>query len=134
RGPGRRARRGHMLGPGRDARGLFRRARGGLQAAAWRRPRAPPASGRGRPVRADAAARRRGPRAGRLPLARVLVALAARSPTTETFKASFPVRPRLLILRALKLGDLLTSVPALRGLARAFPSHERIFAGPAWLE
>jgi len=44
------------------------------------------------------------------------------------------VRPRLLILRALKLGDLLTSVPALRGLARAFPSHERIFAGPAWLE
>ena len=43
------------------------------------------------------------------------------------------MRPRLLILRALKLGDLLTAVPALRGLARAFPNHERILAAPAWL-
>jgi ADP-heptose:LPS heptosyltransferase len=43
-------------------------------------------------------------------------------------------RPRLLILRPLKLGDLLTAVPALRGLARAYPHHERILAAPVWLE
>jgi ADP-heptose:LPS heptosyltransferase len=41
---------------------------------------------------------------------------------------------RLLILRALKLGDLLCAIPALRGLARAFPDQERILAAPAWLE
>ena len=52
-------------------------------------------------------------------LARVLVAV---------------TRPRLVILRALKLGDLLTAVPALRALARAFPGHERLLAAPAWLE
>ena len=43
-------------------------------------------------------------------------------------------RPRLVTLRALKLGDLLTAVPALRALARAFPGHERLLAAPAWLE
>jgi ADP-heptose:LPS heptosyltransferase len=40
----------------------------------------------------------------------------------------------LVILRALGLGDLLTAVPALRGLARAFPDHERVLLAPAWLE
>ena len=44
------------------------------------------------------------------------------------------VRPRLLILRALGLGDLLTGLPALRGLAQAFPLHRRVLAAPAWLE
>jgi ADP-heptose:LPS heptosyltransferase len=43
------------------------------------------------------------------------------------------VRPRLVILRALGLGDLLTAVPALRALARAFGGHERILAAPAAL-
>ena len=43
-------------------------------------------------------------------------------------------RPRLTILRALGLGDLLTAVPALRGLARAFPGHRRLLAAPRWLE
>jgi ADP-heptose:LPS heptosyltransferase len=36
-------------------------------------------------------------------------------------------------LRALKLGDLLTVVPALRGLARAFPGHRHTLAAPAAL-
>ena len=42
--------------------------------------------------------------------------------------------PVLLALRALKLGDLLVAVPALRGLRRGFPEHEIVFAGPGWLE
>jgi ADP-heptose:LPS heptosyltransferase len=41
------------------------------------------------------------------------------------------VTPRLVALRALGLGDLLTAVPALRGLARAFPHHDRVLAAPA---
>ena len=43
-------------------------------------------------------------------------------------------RPRLVVLRALGLGDLLTAVPALRALARAFPGHERLLVAPAALE
>jgi ADP-heptose:LPS heptosyltransferase len=38
------------------------------------------------------------------------------------------------VLRALGLGDLLTAVPALRALARAFPDERRVLAAPAWLE
>jgi ADP-heptose:LPS heptosyltransferase len=38
--------------------------------------------------------------------------------------------PRLLVLRALGLGDLLTAVPALRGVARAFSEHTRVLAAP----
>jgi ADP-heptose:LPS heptosyltransferase len=40
---------------------------------------------------------------------------------------------RLVVLRALGLGDLLTGVPALRALARAFPDHERVLLAPAAL-
>ena len=45
------------------------------------------------------------------------------------------VEERLLLvaLRALGLGDLLTGVPALRALARAFPEHRRVLAAPAAL-
>jgi len=43
-------------------------------------------------------------------------------------------RPRtgtVLVLRALGLGDLLTAVPALRGLRRAYPEHRVVLAAPA---
>lgn len=42
-------------------------------------------------------------------------------------------RPKLVVLRALGLGDFLTSLPALRGLARAFPRHRRLLAAPGEL-
>lgn len=42
-------------------------------------------------------------------------------------------RPTLLALRALGLGDLLTCVPALRAIARAFPEHYRVLAAPLYL-
>jgi ADP-heptose:LPS heptosyltransferase len=37
----------------------------------------------------------------------------------------------VLVLRALGLGDLLTSVPALRAIRRGLPEHELVLAGPA---
>ncbi|WP_059006052.1 glycosyltransferase family 9 protein [Streptomyces specialis] len=40
---------------------------------------------------------------------------------------------RLVVLRALGLGDLLTGVPALRGLRRAFPGHRLLLAAPGSL-
>lgn len=43
------------------------------------------------------------------------------------------MRPTLLMLRALGLGDLLTAVPAIRALARAFPAHYRVLAAPIYL-
>ncbi len=42
-------------------------------------------------------------------------------------------RPNLVVLRALKLGDLLVAVPALKGLRRRFPEHRILYAAPEWL-
>lgn len=42
-------------------------------------------------------------------------------------------RPRILVLRALGLGDLLAGVPALRALRRAMPDHDLVLAAPARL-
>lgn len=42
-------------------------------------------------------------------------------------------RPVLLVLRALKLGDLLVAVPALHALRRAYPRHRLLYAAQGWL-
>ncbi|MER5995253.1 glycosyltransferase family 9 protein [Streptomyces viridosporus] len=52
---------------------------------------------------------------------------------TETATGGTAPRPRLLVLRALGLGDLLAGVPALRALRRGFPGHELVLAAPAGL-
>lgn len=44
-----------------------------------------------------------------------------------------PTQRRVLVLRALGLGDLLTALPALRGLRAAHRGHQRVLAAPAWL-
>ncbi|MFJ4819052.1 glycosyltransferase family 9 protein [Streptomyces sp. NPDC088801] len=48
-------------------------------------------------------------------------------------RTAHAIRPRLLVLRALGLGDLLAGVPALRALRRAHPEHELVLATPAEL-
>ncbi|MFC8794566.1 glycosyltransferase family 9 protein [Streptomyces cinereoruber] len=42
-------------------------------------------------------------------------------------------RPRILVLRALGLGDLLAVVPCLRALRRALPGHDLVLAAPSRL-
>ncbi|CAL9381886.1 hypothetical protein SUDANB6_01077 [Streptomyces sp. enrichment culture] len=49
---------------------------------------------------------------------------------TEAPAPRAPRVPRVLVLRALGLGDLLAGVPALRALRRAHPGHELVLAGP----
>jgi len=42
-------------------------------------------------------------------------------------------KPELLVLRALKLGDLLVAVPALKAIRRAYPEHRLRYAAQGWL-
>jgi hypothetical protein len=42
-------------------------------------------------------------------------------------------QPRVVILRALKLGDFLTAVPSLRALTDFFPDHLKVLAAPSSL-
>ncbi|MEU0371737.1 glycosyltransferase family 9 protein [Streptomyces sp. NPDC006283] len=44
-----------------------------------------------------------------------------------------PLRPRVLVLRALGLGDLLAAVPALRALRRGLSGHDIVLAAPGRL-
>jgi ADP-heptose:LPS heptosyltransferase len=44
-----------------------------------------------------------------------------------------PQAPRVLVLRALGLGDLLTAVPALRSVREALPGHRVVLAAPPLL-
>ncbi|WP_420707561.1 glycosyltransferase family 9 protein [Streptomyces sp. NRRL S-1022] len=62
--------------------------------------------------------------------------MTARDRTTHgvTAAARHPGHPpRVLVLRALGLGDLLAGVPALRGVRRAFPGHRVVLAQPPGL-
>ena len=74
------------------------------QPGAGRRPQRPGQRRRRGPVRAEPAARLRGPRDGRL-------------------RRPGDVVPVILALRALGVGDLATAVPALRGLRAAYPDQ-----------
>lgn len=64
---------------------------------------------------------------------------AARSPDTVGAVTALPElppsdgRPELVVLRAIKLGDVLIAVPALRALRRAYPDHRLTLATTAWL-
>ena len=52
---------------------------------------------------------------------------------TATHSPMHDRRPAVVVLRALGLGELLTTLPALRALADAFPRHPRLLAAPAVL-
>ena len=52
----------------------------------------------------------------------------------ETWLAENPDRPVILALRALKLGDILVAVPALKAIRRTYPDHAFVLAAPRWLE
>ncbi|MFD3448605.1 glycosyltransferase family 9 protein [Microbacteriaceae bacterium 4G12] len=52
----------------------------------------------------------------------------------ETWLAENPDRSVILALRALKLGDILVAVPALKAIRRTYPDHAFVLAVPRWLE
>ncbi|CAM5344797.1 glycosyltransferase family 9 protein [Streptomyces pilosus] len=60
--------------------------------------------------------------------------MSGRTGSATEARTGAPAPPaRLLVLRALGLGDLLAGVPALRALRRAHPRHELVLAAPAAL-
>ncbi|MCW4385591.1 glycosyltransferase family 9 protein [Salinibacterium sp. SYSU T00001] len=61
------------------------------------------------------------------------VAVGTTAGQVEDFGSRAP-RSEVLALRALKLGDLLVAVPAIRGIHRALPEHRLVLAVPGWLE
>ena len=54
-------------------------------------------------------------------------------PTDRVTDRATDGQPTALVLRALGLGDLLVSVPALRAVRRARPGHRVVLAAPEWL-
>jgi ADP-heptose:LPS heptosyltransferase len=52
----------------------------------------------------------------------------------EVWLAEKRDRPEILALRALKLGDILVAVPAVKSIRRAYPDHALVLAVPRWLE
>src|SRR3712207_3766119 len=52
----------------------------------------------------------------------------------EEWMAENRDRPEVVALRALKLGDILVAVPAIKGIRRAYPDHALVLAVPRWLE
>lgn len=59
------------------------------------------------------------------------MALSPQADPTGSAAQAEPSRPTALVLRALGLGDLLTGVPALRGVRAALPQHRLLLAAPA---
>lgn len=83
----------------------------------------------------------RGPRNGGLLITRVILAITGNHPATNpaintavsALTNAAGNQPTVLVLRALGLGDLLTAVPALRGLRSGYPDHQVVLAAPAQL-
>jgi ADP-heptose:LPS heptosyltransferase len=51
----------------------------------------------------------------------------------EDWMAENQDQPEILALRALKLGDILVAVPAVKSIRRAYPDHALVLAVPRWL-
>ena len=109
-----RAGRRHAGHPGRHADQVLRRPRRAVQAGPGRDSQRPGQRGQRGDVRAEPAGRLCRPRAGHR-------------------RRDGDVVPVILVLRALGVGDLAASVPALRAIRAGFPAETLALAAPAWL-